>query len=235
MKNPVLDRRFAEPRGLGERTDPASVTALWLVPFRRFEDSGLLLSAEEQTWAAALSGQRADQYRRARHWLRQCLAGLFNCSAAAIPLQAPPGQRPQLVDGWGYVSMSHTRDAVLLAWSREPIGVDLERADRRFAAKALARRFFDSRDCDGLDALSEEDCRREVLRQWLVKEAAIKWHGGLLARDLTGWSWAEDAPFAVNGSMDLSVRVSLGTCQSWWIGVAGTAVITGQQPLICLL
>ena len=231
----MLDRRSGEPRDLDESVNFRSVTALWLVPFQRWDDCGQILSAEEHAWASELRGPRANQYRCSRYWLRHCLGDLFNLSPEIIPLQAPPGQRPALAKGLGYVSISHTNDALLLAWSGAPIGVDLERSDRRFAALALARRFFDFRDVDGLDGLSEEDCRREVLRQWLVKEAAIKWQGGLLARDLIGWSWPGDAPRAVHRTLDLSVRVSLGTCQSWWIAVAGGAAPAGQHPLICLI
>ena len=211
-----------------------SVTALWLVPFQQRDGCGGILSVEEHAWASELRGPRAARYRFTRHWLRQCLGDLLNLSPETIPLHAPPGQRPALETGLGYVSISHTDDALLLAWSGAPIGVDLERSDRRFAALALARRFFASQDVDGLDGLSEEDCRREVLRQWLVKEAAIKWQGGLLAKDLVGWSWVGDAPTAVHKSLDLSVRVSVGTCQTWWFAVAGDAATVGQNPLICL-
>ena len=74
--------------------------------------------------------------------MRHLIAELLQISAAELPLQAPPGQAPELTDGWGFVSLSHCPDALLVAWSPWRIGVDLERADRRIPADALVRRFF---------------------------------------------------------------------------------------------
>ena len=43
-----------------------------------------------------------------------------------IPLKADPGKPPLLEKGWGHISMSHCSDALLVGWSLEKIGVDLE-------------------------------------------------------------------------------------------------------------
>ena len=73
--------------------------------------------------------------------MRHLIAELLQISAAELPLQAPPGQAPELTDGWGFVSLSHCPDALLVAWSPWRIGVDFERADRRFR-RTLVRRFL---------------------------------------------------------------------------------------------
>jgi len=78
---------------------------------------------------------------------------------------------------------------VLLAWSPEPIGVDLEWADRPVPALALARRFFPAEEARRLEALPPQLRNRALLESWVRKEAAIKWQRSALARDLRHWCW----------------------------------------------
>ena len=131
-------------------------------------------------WAAALTGPRAEQFRTTRLWLRRCLADLSGVEPDQVPLLAPPGSPPRLADGWGWISLSHCPDAVAVAWSTERVGVDLERMDRAVPAGPLAQRFFCVPDRCGLVDLDAEALRREVLNQWVAKEAAIKWQRGSL-------------------------------------------------------
>ena len=148
---------------------------------------------------------RLEQLRWSRGWVRHCLAGRLGVSPEQVPLLAPPGQAPALAAGWGHVSFSHCCDALAIAWSDQPIGVDLERLDRRFPAKALAQRFFCQDDQDALRGLVGEPLRQAVLRQWVAKEAAIKWDRSSLARGTwsTGsarpWPWRRDIAFAASG------------------------------------
>ena len=132
------------------------------------------------------------------------------------------------------MSISHTHDALALGWSVLPIGIDLERSDRSFDALTLARRFFDCRDLDGLDSMPSEACRSEVLRQWLAKEAAIKWQRGSLARDLSAWSWSGNAVEAHHLEDDRQVRVRHHQWGDWLIAVASDVGQSGQGLQICL-
>ena len=124
--------------------------ALWLIPRRDAPDAQVTLTERECSWADSLGAQRAEQFAHSRRWLRSCLADRFRLCSDRIPLEAPPGHPPTLAAGWGWISISHTRDALLLGWSSQRIGVDLERHDRSFAAEALCRRFFCADDRDAL-------------------------------------------------------------------------------------
>jgi len=119
--------------------------------------------------------------------MRQLLAGLLRVDPLALPLEAPPGAPPRLAPGWGYVSLSHCADALLVGWSPVRIGVDLERRDRNVPAEALARRFFVEEERNQLQGLDQEGLREAVLGLWVIKEAAIKWQRGSVARDLSQW------------------------------------------------
>ena len=151
------------------------------------------LSPLELAWSQALPEQRRRQYRLSRAAMRQLLAPLVGLTPAQLPLHSPPGQAPVLAAGLGWVSLSHTADALLIAWSQQPLGVDLERADRQLDGAALLQRFFPERERHQLAQLAAEPLRQAVLRSWLVKEAAIKWRQRSLALELGSWCFDHQA------------------------------------------
>ena len=205
---------------------------LWLVPAARPNRADAPPSAAELESWAGIPETRWAQLRWSRGWVRHCLAGRLGVSPQQVPLLAPPGQAPSLAAGWGHVSFSHCCDALAIAWSDQPIGVDLERLDRRFPAKALAQRFFCQDDQDALRGLVGEPLRQAVLRQWVAKEAAIKWDRSSLARDLAHWvcpAMALEARHRTRG-----IRVPLRQLESgpWCLGLVGP--MAGQTAPICL-
>lgn len=171
-----------------------------------------------------------------RHWLSQ----LLQAPPAELPLEAPPGRAPQLACGWGFISLSHCPDALLLAWSPWRIGVDLERADRRIPAGALVRRFFCASEQDALLALPDEHQRQAVLEHWLRKEAAIKWQRGSLAHDLAHWCCAPDGHLLVDQRDGTQLRAGLWRQGPWALALVAAAgdVDAGANPvhngMLCL-
>ena len=84
------------------------------------------VSDEENCWAKDLSPLRAKEYLIARGYLRKSLSNLLEMDALNVPLQAPPGKPPLLENGLGFVGISHCKDALILGWSKEKIGLDIE-------------------------------------------------------------------------------------------------------------
>jgi 4'-phosphopantetheinyl transferase len=207
--------------------------ALWLIPRREAPDAKVTLTERECSWADSLGAQRAEQFAHSRRWLRSCLADRFRLCSDRIPLEAPPGHPPTLAAGWGWISISHTRDALLLGWSSQRIGVDLERHDRSFAAEALCRRFFCADDRDALLRLAAAERRPAVLQHWITKEAAIKWQRGKLATDLDQWSLSETIGMAVHRSLGLRLKVHYNSVGDWCLAVVGVDFGPGQPPPIC--
>ena len=163
--------------------------------------------------------------------MRRCLADCLDVAPQAVPLTAPPGSPPKLPPGWGWISLSHCRDALAIAWSIRPVGVDLERLDRRFAAAALAARFFTPGDCQELQSLQGESLRLAVLNQWVAKEAAVKWQRGSLAKDLGRWSCTAHARAAHHSGSNNAVSINRFGLDSWLLAVAGGH---GQIGPVCL-
>jgi len=185
-------------------------------------------------WAEGLPQRRAMQFRRSRLWMRSCMASLLGCSAQEVPLIAPPGAPPLLASGWGHISLSHCVDACLLAWSLQPVGVDLERADRAFPADALMRRFFTGAERSALLDLQGERLRREVLDRWLIKEAAIKWQRGSLASDLRFWDVSPCLGWARHGGLAIEIASELRSQGDWRLAVAVTDNQSLQDCRLCL-
>ncbi|QNI47293.1 4'-phosphopantetheinyl transferase superfamily protein [Synechococcus sp. A15-60] len=220
---------------MGGRTIGGSVTALWMQESRSEpSDDPSGLTAEEKAWAESLPQRRAIHFRRSRLWMRSCLASLHGCSAREVPLTAPPGVPPFLAPGWGYISLSHCVDACLLAWSLQPVGVDLERADRAFAADALMRRFFTCTERSDLVAFQGERLRREVLDRWLIKESAIKWQRGTLASDLRFWDVSACLGWARHGELAVEIAAELRSQGDWRMAIAVSDKQSLRDCRLCL-
>ncbi|MFL0751906.1 MAG: 4'-phosphopantetheinyl transferase superfamily protein [Prochlorococcus sp.] len=208
-----------------------SVMGLWLLPM---QTALMPISKVEEQWARQLAPSRARQFRQSRGYVRQALADLWRIPALEIPLQAPPGQPPKLANDWGFISFSHCCDALLIAWAPQQVGVDLERADRPIAAELLSRRFFSSEEQAAISHLSGSALRAAVLEQWLIKEAAIKWQRGSLAKDLIHWRCSADSAFAVHDVLDRQVSVRRIHYSSWRMVVAGNLNAMSHPPMLCL-
>ena len=91
-------------------------------------------------------------------------------------------------------NLSHAREHVLIAIARhQPIGVDLERIDRRIEIEDLARRFFAAAEADALEALPPEIRLAAFLRLWTCKEAVLKALGVGISFGLERVAFALDA------------------------------------------
>ena len=165
-----------------------------------------------------------ERYRRSRSRLRRCLADLLQLPAEAVPLHSPPGEAPLLAPGYGHVSLSHSREQLLLAWSPAAIGVDLEAATRPLLAEPLARRFFPAQEWQQLQQLPPAERPQAVLQSWVRKEAAIKWSRSGLARDLRHWCWDEARQELQHLQQGWRPACRCRLVDGWWCGVVGDGV-----------
>ena len=102
-------------------------------------------------------------------------------------------------------NLSHARDHVLIAIARnQPLGVDLERVDRRIAIEGLARRYFSSAEADALEALPVAIRLPTFLRLWTCKEAVLKAFGVGLSFGLEKVSFQLDAAGMPVGLSDIA-------------------------------
>ncbi len=207
-----------------------SVLPLWLFPL----DSPLKeISTEEEKAANLLSEKRSKEYKHARGNARFVLSTLLNINPLEIPLLASPGQPPILENNLGFVSFSHCSDALLIAWSPNQLGIDLERTDRRFAAERIANRFFNVVDRQYCQDQNNEQFRKKILNQWILKEALIKWQQGKLSKDLKKWNINHKSNFAIHTELNYKVKIYTIHYQSWTIGIASNQDLKENNLIVC--
>jgi 4'-phosphopantetheinyl transferase len=202
---------------------------LWLRPLQGVCAVGL--SAQELTWGRELEPPIRRRYWQSRAALRQLVATCLGCAPEEVPLHSPPGGPPRLEPGAGHVSLSHSGPMLLVGWSSQPVGVDLERADRSLAAAAIARRYFPPEEWAELQAMPAEALRPAVLRSWVLKEAAIKWRQRTLAEELTRWRYIHRTGLLHHCGESIAPPCCFGEAQGWLWGLVGaTAARIHEVP-----
>ncbi|WP_320673502.1 4'-phosphopantetheinyl transferase family protein [Prochlorococcus sp. MIT 1341] len=216
---------------MSNEVNTPSVVALWLISL---DAPFMPITLQEERISGELPSLRSRAFRHSRGYLRQALAGLYNLKPLEIPLFAPPGKPPELKAGWGYISLSHCRDAVLIGWSLKRIGIDLERMDRSFSASQVACRYFSSKEKEEIADMPHEILRTEVLDRWLRKEAAIKWQRGKLAIDLLNWQCDQESNVIFHDKFGYSLSVYRQNYLDWGIAVAAEEDAFYRDPVLCV-
>lgn len=205
--------------------DPLQRPHLWLVSMQGA--APLLNSARERSWSEALPPALQPRYLISRSLLRQRLAAVLQLPADAVPLHSPPGEAPTLSGQNGHVSLSHSQQHLLMAWSPWPIGVDLEWQGRPLQAALLARRFFPQREWRQLQGLGPAQLGAAVLESWVRKEAAIKWQQSGLARELRHWCWDREEQVLLHLERGCQPSSCCRLIEGWLCGVVGEAANRG--------
>ena len=102
----------------------------------------LKLISKEEKDGLLLCLKKKTGYRYSRCYTRLALAQLFDMDPLSIPLFSEPGKPPSLYKGFGYVSISHCRDALLVGWSNSRIGIDIESTKRSINIDRLSIIYF---------------------------------------------------------------------------------------------
>ncbi|KGG32602.1 MULTISPECIES: 4'-phosphopantetheinyl transferase family protein [Prochlorococcus] len=206
------------------------VLPLWIFPM----DSPLKeISISEEKIANSLHPRRAKEYKHARSYVRFALSQFFKLNPLEIPLKASIGKAPLLGNNLGHVSFSHCNDALLIGWSPTKLGVDIERSDRALSAEGISERFFHKYDQNNLKSLNNEDFRKKVLEQWVIKEAAIKWQRGTLSKDLKNWHIKNKSNVAIHQTLNHEVKIQTTIYRSWIIAIASNDNQGKGDLMIC--
>ena len=98
-----------------------------------------------------------------------------------------------------FFSLSHTKDKLFIAFCDENVGVDAERLDRATNYLPILHKF-------PTEERKEIKTKEDFLLHWTVKESAIKWLGGTLAKDLSKLCYCNNT-LSYNG-LDIPVYVT---------------------------
>ena len=179
------------------------------------------------------AGPRAAQYKHSRGYVREALSSLLRVPALEIPLTAEPSKPPTLDPGWGYVSFSHCENALFIGWCPKRIGVDIEKECREIKARRIMERYFFNKENKRIEQLSSESLSKEVIKLWVIKEAAIKWQRGKLSSDLSEWEYDDRSKLVIHKSKDIVLNIFEKTYYEWQIGIAIKDNFENNFPIIC--
>ena len=113
--------------------------AIWFFPKGLYQKE---IYSRDKKFAKHLSERKYKEYAYTRGYARYVLANLFKLNPSDVPIYSVPGNQPYLEKGWGYLSLSHCDDAILITWSKKKIGIDIERTDRKIPFRKICNRFF---------------------------------------------------------------------------------------------
>ena len=172
-------------------------------------------TSSELQIASNLSFARAKLFLETRYYLRDALSTLFNINPLKIPITAHPGEPPKLPAGMGYISISHCKDAFIIGWYRENIGVDIERSDRDFNYRKLAKKYFQNENIKNYNL-----DKYLILKEWSAIEAAIKFDRGKLSKDLKEWKYRINQGNLYHKSKKIKLHVTQIPFLDWTISIA---------------
>lgn len=125
--------------------------------------------------------------RLCRAFLRNILSRYTQTKAARLPLGRAANGKPYLsgTDEGPFFNVAHTGDIALIALANQPVGIDVERADR---SVSRVERLLSRMAASEADAVRRAaDPQRALLRLWTRKEAFMKCTGDGIRRGLSSF------------------------------------------------
>lgn len=111
------------------------------------------------------------QSSAAHSLLKKSISSYINCSENEITILKDEKGKPYLKDIQDlYISISHTKGAVMVGFSDHPLGVDIEGVKMR--RKSVEKRVFTKDESTLLDASKDENAAFFTL--WTLKESYLK-------------------------------------------------------------
>tara|TARA_Y100001933_G_scaffold264905_1_gene333407 strand:+ start:277 stop:888 length:612 start_codon:yes stop_codon:yes gene_type:complete len=192
------------------------------------------ITKDENVLIKKMSDNRAYQFVHSRGYTRYALSQIFNQDPLSIPLNAKPSLPPKLPQRYGFISLSHCRDMLVIAWSMERIGIDIERADRKILDINLFKKLFaDEIKINNIENLQKDSLRKNILNFWLLKESLVKWENSSMYRGLKNWKLSRGNIFASNNKSGERVKVQQMDFNEWKIGLASNHFRISQPLQIC--
>ena len=204
----------------------------WLIPFSK---EYKYISSKEEKISKKFNRKKEALYRFSRGYLRLCLSRVLGISSKDIPILSLPGQPPILPNKFGYVSMSHSKNSLLLGWSLKRIGVDIEDKGRNINLPRLLKSKWFKDEIKNIRDIDEKNLKLEILKIWVMKEALIKSHFGSIIEDYDKWIIDFDNLIAKHNKLNINRYVVNDRIKDWTIGLAYEESIEYKSTLVEIL
>ncbi len=201
-----------------------------LVWFYPYEDYQSLINLNEIKLSEPIYASKDNQFRFSRNCARNALSNLFSIDCKEVPLIANSGEPPILEENLGYVSFSHSKEAFVIAWAYERIGIDIENSKRKIKNLKLISNFLTDKESN---YFIEENNSASFLSNWVLLESAIKWNKGQLLQDIKDWKLNKNLTLANNIKKNISVCTKLVQYKNFFIGIACNKLKVNKRIIIC--
>ena len=192
--------------------------------FCRKDISFDLITKIEKNACLNLSLKRKQEFIHSRSYSRIILSDIFRLDPLLVQLAAPLGRQPKLPKNFGYLSFSHCVDALVVVWSNENVGIDIERNDRKIDFNLISRKVLTDKEFSNLSSLDFADKCLKFIEIWVLKEALIKRNNGRILRDIRHWEFNNKRNLAINYSSSTKVKVKKIEYNNYFIGIASNQI-----------
>tara|TARA_Y100001933_G_C18807505_1_gene483533 strand:- start:90 stop:620 length:531 start_codon:yes stop_codon:yes gene_type:complete len=171
-------------------------------------------------WKDKLSTKAFNKFCFSRGYIRHSLSNLLHIDPLDVPIDAKPGKAPILKLKNKFISISHSKEDMLFACASNQIGIDIEREDRYFEALKISKKFYSNFENIELSKINSKNFNREVLKYWVIKEAAFKWERFNKNSNIFQWEWRKKSNIAINPKRNLSVKTFLFKFEKYFCAIA---------------
>lgn len=135
------------------------------------------LNADEKPpYAKIANAEVRSDYATTQVGLRRMLSLYRQEAPDEVKILRGPHGKPY-VNGGPEFNLSHTQRGIFVAVSSDPVGLDVELADRWVHGMDLARKFFFEAEIEELGQFPEAEQNAAFIRRWVCKEAMVKLSG----------------------------------------------------------
>ena len=177
------------------------------------------ISEQEESWKRELSNFKKYQFHFSRGYARVALSTLFKLNPLEVPIIARPNKPPFLKNSFGFVSISHCNDGLIIGWSISKLGIDIESRNRPIAIKKLSQFLLSSKEKEYLYS-NTKNLKEKFLSIWVRKEALIKFSNGNIIGDFKIWQIDFNKNNAKNKKLSRNIFVRCIKYKKWLIGLA---------------
>lgn len=137
------------------------------------------LSPSEQQRANLFQDPRdAASFRLGRYLVRNELSKLLKLAPSEIPIELSENGKPYCpIQSLPCFSISHCKDLVIVGWSKNAVGVDVESLDNLLQDSGISEVLLHPNEKHYFSSFQKNELNRKYLELFVVKEAFLKLQG----------------------------------------------------------
>ena len=152
---------------------------LWSADLRLTLADETLLDASERQRVLKMAPQRRSEFTIGRTVLRRVLARYLDLQPDTINISIDSNGKPSLTPPQQqlHFSIAHSRNQLMIAFTRTPVGLDLETPRPVKNCLKIAQRLFQPEEIRRLESIAEHHQQQYFYHLWTAYEAVQKMHG----------------------------------------------------------